>query len=190
MSVSRAKRLRQLLAVVVRFRLAGALIDVLERAISLRMAKVSNVGGPRGGIHLVVLRKIFSLKRFAEKPPVMFFPPLSVGAGSDVVGMAGDENEGLRGLGLDCEAASNLSKNNLVRHFVCNLSKSDLISPILGSPGVGQKPFPKDRISNSSWEIERELRLTTLWGSGAVSVRTLVLKVLIKDVALSSLCGV
>lgn len=66
-SVSLARALRHRFACTVKFCLDGALICVLLSASSFNRANVSKVGGP----HLVGLRKIFSCKKFVEKPPLI-----------------------------------------------------------------------------------------------------------------------
>lgn len=140
------------------------------------MAKVSKVGGPLGGFQLEVFRKIFSLRRL-ERPSgwcivVIWARPVWR------LGVEVQEEGGISldtGVDLGFFSSPNLWKKNFFLQMEWSLSKSFLISPISGSPGVGQKPFSRERTLSLSVLSKRSLRLTTLIGTGVWPVVTLVL---------------
>ena len=69
-----------------------------------------------------------------------------------------------------------LSKKVLILKFLWKVSRSLLRSPMLGSPGVGQKFSPLSNSVSSVVERDRSERLTTVVGDLSMGSRTLFLK--------------
>lgn len=89
-------------------------------------------------------------------------------------------------LGLELVDSPSLWKKNLFLQVEWSRSKSFFISPMFGSPGVGQNPFPRDRTLSSSDPKGQLLRLTTLVGVGACSISNLASKLLTMSITLVS----